>query len=66
MSWNYRIVLKDDFYEIHEVYYDKYGNKQSVSVDPISPSGETKEELKEGLEKMLEAFDLPILDYYEF
>ena len=66
MSWNYRVVSKDNFVQIHEVYYDKYGNKKMVSQEGISPAAETKEELEKELKKMKKAFDLPTLDYYDF
>jgi len=57
MSWNYRVIRKEIFgeehYVIHSVYYDKDGNIQSWSADPSVPMGETLEELKDDLEKML-------------
>jgi len=65
MAWNYRVLKKTldegEVYEIHEVYYK--GNAIHMwSEDPISPYGESLEELKKDLQYQLEALELPILE----
>ena len=67
MSWNYRVVKKTDsksktvWYNIHEVYYSKDGSIDAWSENPISPHGDTPEELKIDLELMMAAFNHPVL-----
>lgn len=78
MSWNYRVVeyysnenpgnfdIPEEekyFYHIHEVYYDEEGNIQAWSENPDHPFGLTDNELKEDLNKMLEAFNKPVLKF---
>jgi len=74
MSWNYRVVRKqnphfgqedepDHYYGIHEVYYDKNGNPSTVSVESQAPFGESRNELWIVLDKFREAFTKPILDF---
>lgn len=67
MSWNYRVFRKTcaghAFYEIHEVYYRLDGTIKGWTENPINPSGETPEELKQDFSKQLLAFERPILDY---
>jgi len=65
MTWNYRIVVKDGQYNIHEVYYDDKDNPEFFTVDPVGPSGESLEELRGDLEHFLEVLSLPVLDYSE-
>ena len=66
MSWNYRVMKQvfdgDDFLQIHEVYYDKK-NKKSWTVNGVTVAGESIEELRDVLNKMLEALDKEMLDY---
>lgn len=65
--WNYRILRKvyegEEHFSLHEVYYDDDSNPNACSIDPVSPFGETPEELKKDLELMIRAFDKPIMDY---
>jgi len=70
MTWNYRIVKKEYpdeiVYQIHEAYYDKGKKKpRSITKNPVSPFGETIEELAEDLEYFSEAFKHKILNYPE-
>jgi len=66
MSWNYRVMKQvfdgDDFLQIHEEYYDKK-KKKSWTVNGVTVAGESIEELRDVLNKMLEALDKEILDY---
>ena len=48
MSWNYRVIEHEDedvkFYQIHEVYYDKDGNPESMTEDASLPFGDNVED----------------------
>lgn len=61
MTWNYRAILKDNFFQIHEVYYTKDGKIRCWAAAGICPIGETAEELENDLKYMLEAFKKPAL-----
>ena len=64
MNWNYRIIKDYDYesyYVIREVYYGKDGTIKYWSDDPIGPTGDTVDELKEDLELMASAFNKPVL-----
>ena len=50
-------------YAIHEVFYDNNGNVQGMTNDPVKPWGDTKDELRLELMRMLEALNKPDLDY---
>ena len=72
MVWNHRVIRKldlngDAYYHIHEVYYPEVGAKpDKITVEPMTPYGDTVEDLRWTLEKMLECLDKPILDYKDF
>lgn len=71
MTWNHRVVKRtypapshETFFQIHEAYYyHGEGKTPSVTVEPTAPVGETLEELRETLQRMLRALDKPVLDY---
>jgi hypothetical protein len=50
-------------YAIHEVFYDKDGNVQGMTSEPVKPWGDTKDELRLELLRMIEALEKPDLDY---
>lgn len=66
MSWNFRVIKKktndEEYYEIHEVYYNKNGEIDYRSVEPISPFGHTKAELADSLLKMTACLKKPVLE----
>jgi hypothetical protein len=70
MSWNHRVVRKKygsqlpdkEWLEIHEVYYDKDGNVEGMTVDAVAPGGNNLNELRSELQMMLECLEKPILD----
>jgi hypothetical protein len=69
MTWNYRVVKRnmdgDILYGIYEVYYD--GDRPVyITTNPIHAHGDTKEELKSDVVRMLNAFDKSILTYEDF
>jgi hypothetical protein len=70
-TWNYRVMKKEltgDFgytdveYAIYEVHY-KDGKVTAYSSEPISPMGETPEELREDLKRMMMALERPLFDF---
>lgn len=63
-TWNYRLAKnKDGFYGIVEVYYDKEGEVTGWTQDFIDPNHwEGPEDVKNTLQKMLEAFDKPLFE----
>jgi len=67
MSWNNRVVKHiypmEVAYEIHEVFYNDDGSIMGATASPTAPSGGTKEELRESLERMLKSLDFPTLNY---
>lgn len=68
MSWNYRVVRHEEndgwseHFEIHEVYY-RDGEPVMVTEGPVTPSGETLDELRAALELYTAALQQPALDY---
>ena len=71
MTWNYRVVRKtntgydmlDEYYGIHEVYYDDDGNPEMVTVDPVGIVGDSLLELRQEYVYYLRALLRPVLDY---
>lgn len=54
-------------FTIHEAYYPAVGEKaDSITKEPVDPHGETIEELRESLERMLRALNHPVLEYSDF
>ena len=67
MGWNHRVMKSkdgdDDYYQIHEVYYDKEGKVDGYTARGTSPCGNSLQELKEDLERMLKSLDKEVLIY---
>jgi hypothetical protein len=71
MSWNYRLVETEvifdgearSFVGIYEVYYDKNGNPEGHTEDPVTLSGETAADIQEDLVYIQEAFKKPLIRY---
>jgi hypothetical protein len=61
MKWGYRLLkTKDgdnDFYQIHEVYYDKDGKVDGYTANAVTVGGHSKAEVRWVLEQMLEALN---------
>ena len=70
MTWNYRVLRQvydgEDFYAIHEVYYDDDGNPQYCTLNSVGAAGDTMDELKQDLLHYVEAVYKPVLDYNDF
>lgn len=74
--WRYRVIkhkqTPSDAYCIHEAYCEcekdsaQECKPDSITSNPIEPYGDTLEELKKDLEKMLEAFKYPVLNFEDF
>jgi hypothetical protein len=56
----------DGEYGIHEVYFNDAGTLSSYTEDPVSPTGETLEELLEDLERFRAALKEPVLTEADF
>jgi len=54
---------EDDYYQIHEVYYNNKGEPSSWTKNGVTVGAESVEGLRWVLEKMLESLDKEILDY---
>ena len=61
MNWDYRVINHDGMFTIHEVSYNYKGDLTSISQDPMGPSGDTLEELKDDMEYFLQALEMPVL-----
>ena len=65
MTWTYRIICDEHgTHRIAEVYTDLLHVEGGIAwtADPIAPVGETPDELRLDLDRMILAFDKPILD----
>lgn len=72
MSWNHRVVRRiypnthmDDsmLYEIYEAYYDKDGNINGLTEEPIRIREETVDDLRKTIERLTKCLEYPIIDY---
>jgi len=73
MSWEHRVFRKVEdatldwenevFYFIGEVYYDDNDAIDNWTVDEVAPYGNSFEELRESINRMMEATNKPVLDY---
>ena len=63
--WNYRLIKKNGYIGIYEVYYSK-DKPHSCTEERLAPMGETLKEIKEDLKSMSKALKLPVLNYEDF
>jgi hypothetical protein len=68
VSWNYRVIRREPAhvdseptFSIHEVFYTEAGVVDGWTSDPVWPMGETADELREELWRMLGATTKPIM-----
>ena len=78
MSWNYRVIyhpktrigvkkiVQEEFWAIHEAYYNEDGAIESITMDPIIAGDETEESLKNVFKMLRRAFTKPPLYYNNF
>lgn len=65
--WNYRVVKKhypdtdETCFTIHEAHYNDNGELYAYTESGVDPCGESIEELRELLNRMLRALDNPVL-----
>ncbi len=64
-TWNYRVFKAVhagvEEFSIREVYYDKAGNVSGYTKSAVDPYGQSIQELRDDLHKMLEATDKGVL-----
>lgn len=69
MSWNYRVLKtedgEDDFYQIHEVYYDKQGKVNGYTKNGATVAGNDIANVKSVLMKMLSCLEKDVIKYEE-
>lgn len=53
--------MDETFFMVHEVHYNDNGDLTNCTVDGVCPRGESLEELREELNRMLRALDKPVL-----
>jgi len=66
-KWNYRLMRHIDafgreYFAIHEAYYNDVGEVTAWTDDAASPMGQTMDEVRDDLEKMLRALDYPVVE----
>lgn len=70
MSWDYRAVKRnygnENEFSISEVYYDDEGAINGITKEPVSPTGETMEVLREAIKDYVGALDKPVLNWENF
>ena len=69
MGWNHRVMKHkdgdDDFFQIHEVYYKENGEVDGYTANGTSAGGNSLQELRADLERMLKSLDKEVLIYEE-
>lgn len=74
MTWDYRVIKHitlsgDNYYAIHEVYYNELGIASSCTQNPAYPiwyAADTNWSLKKDIEQIKKALSKPILNYEDF
>jgi hypothetical protein len=65
MHWNHRVIRSrrngEEWYAIHEVYYDDDGKPETYTAEPDGIEGESLEELRQYLTWMRAALRQPVL-----
>jgi hypothetical protein len=59
----YRVVLRDGQYAVHEVFLNDDGRVIGCTQEPVFPRGETLDELAAELRRYQAALSEPVLDY---
>ena len=65
--WNHRVVkthypkTDETFFTIHEAHYNDDGEIYTYTVSGVDPCGESIEELRDILNRMMSALDKPVL-----
>jgi len=66
-TWNYRVIKHQPekghvYYAVHEVYYNDDKSMNGHTENAIWPVGETIEELRSDINRMLLALDRPVIE----
>ena len=66
-KWNYRVMRHSDAFGrehfiIHETYYDDNGNVTGWTEEPSEVLSETRDGIRDELERMLRALDYPVTE----
>ena len=70
MTWNHRVIKRkyetgEEYFAIHEVYYDDDGKPTQVTALPVSIFEDNMDDLANTLARLLESLSKPVLDYDE-
>jgi len=60
-DWDYRIVEADGVFTIHQVFYGEDGEVDYYDEEPVSPYGESQEDLENDMVEIWAAFDKPVM-----
>lgn len=63
---DYRVILHNDIYAIHEVHYDEQGLPTQCSIDPVAPVATNTDDLTKTLVHYVSALTKPVLPYTVF
>ena len=70
MSFNHRVVkhynsyTNENYFCIHEVYYDNNGNIKYITENPICPIGNDFDDLFLTIQNIIKAFDNKVISYH--
>jgi hypothetical protein len=70
MTWNHRVIKRkyetgEEYFAIHEVYYDDSGKPEQCTVLPISILQNSVDDLSITIDRIRECLSKPVLDYDE-
>lgn len=65
MTWNYRVMAREDELAIYEVHYYDDGRIRGYSAAPAFPSGATVQDLRDHCALYFSALEKPVLQYSE-
>jgi len=68
MTWNHRVIRRryetgEEYFAIHEVYYDDAGNHNAVTALPVAIFGDSIDDLAITIDHIRECLNKPVLDY---
>ncbi|TXH11808.1 MAG: hypothetical protein E6R04_00920 [Spirochaetes bacterium] len=67
MYWNHRVIqYPNGHFGIHEAHYEKSSTPNLITLDAVSIYGESLEEVKQTLERMLRALEKSPLKYRKY
>jgi len=62
VTWNYRLTKLGDVVAVREVYYDEYNVVASWTADPVSLSGDSRNDVIDDIRLITECLREPVLD----